>query len=284
MTEQETEDLLGQDMRNIKTMQQLEYFQNKDRQIKGKQNYSSVQNMKRILDYQDYQKYVNERNEKAKKVKIELSSEQLKEDYNITLKYLYSNLTKLMIITILSTIFSIVCFRTFGVSENLVYLSISSIISLLLIIFLFMFLYLGSLVDIYNHKVFYGISMVEAINAIFSLLLCIMNIPITYAKLTCKGRKCKKIRIPSKFILYILGGCNVLIIIGFLVNIKFLYALLAEGFNIFTKREKTIIQKQFEINERKKKIEKKEEKKQEKKEEKNEKKKEATKNKKKHKN
>ena len=91
MNGQETEDLLKIDMKNMKTIQQLDNHQKKERELKEKQNYISIQNIKRLLDYQDYQKYSNERNEKAKQLRIELSSEQLKSDYKITQSYLYLN-------------------------------------------------------------------------------------------------------------------------------------------------------------------------------------------------
>ena len=302
MDGQETEDLLEQDMKNMKTMQQSEYYQNQDKEIKDKQNYTSVQNIKRILDYQDYQQYLKERNEKAKKEIIVLTSEQLKEDYKITKNYLYLNLKKLIIVSILSAIFSIVCFRYFGASNNLAWLTSSNVTSLILCIFLVTFLYLGCLIDIYNHKVFYVISMIEAFNIICSLFLNFMNIYISYDKLTCKGTRCRRIKAPPKVITSILISFNVLSILGYLLNLKFAYALFVEGFNVFTKREKTIVQKQLDINERKRKMdephknEKKEDKKEDKKEEKKadkkedkkadkkEDKKESKKNKKKHKN
>ena len=254
MNGQETEDLLKIDMKNMKTIQQLEYHQKKERELKEKLNYISIQNIKRLLDYQDYQKYSNERNEKAKQLRIELSSEQLKSDYKITQSYLYLNFAKLMITSLLFSIFLFVYFKFLGATQNLAWLFASNITSILLIIFLISFLYMGSLIDIYSHKVFYAISIIESINLIFSIFLNIINIYLTHKKLYCEGPRCSKNKSPSKVMIYILIFCNILIIFGFLLNLKFTYALFVEGFNIFTKKEKSIVQKQLDINERKKKI------------------------------
>ena len=46
MNGQETEDLLKIDMKNMKTIQQLDNHQKKERELKEKQNYISIQNIK----------------------------------------------------------------------------------------------------------------------------------------------------------------------------------------------------------------------------------------------
>ena len=202
-------------------------------------------------DEQEYQLLANNNKNKGKSI-VNLTSEDLKKEYSKKYNYYNNGLNYIFIISIFLIICIFIEFKYLGpLDPNLVILIMSFISAG------FCFLQLinlrgKALIDTYVYVTFYICSMIESILFFSIFIIKIINFILTYKSIN-SGACAKKYRCPGYFIYLFILIINLIIFFSTILCIKFIFVLFSDGFKILFMKEKTIFQKQIEINEKNKK-------------------------------
>ena len=108
------------------------------------------------------------------------------------------------------------------------------------------------LIDSYRYISFYYLSMCESIILLSLMILKSINFIIVFGELNLFENCRNKYKCPGYFIYLLLLSISIVIFVGIFINFKFTIFLFSEAYNILTKRKKTFIQRQNEINENEK--------------------------------
>jgi hypothetical protein len=197
----------------------------------------------------DYQKITN-------KIKInsliELTSEPLKHEYSEKLFYLNKNLRRLFILSVLIIINCSINLKIFKHSELNISMIILSSLSISIILLLYFNIKTNVLLDIYGYSSFYLFSIFHSFILLSLYILEIINFIIFINRFInknyCKGQK--KYICSKNNIYFLIIFLSLFIFIGMIVQFKYILVSFYQAFNILVLGQKTIFQKQIEINEK----------------------------------
>ena len=211
----------------------------------GEAKYRSFSNSKEAED--EYQQLQKNKNQNKLNSLIELTSKSLKLEYNKKLGYLTKNLKRVFLLSILIIFNSFINLKMFGFSELNISIIILSSISVTIAILLLFNIQINILLDLYGYSSFYLFSMFESGILISLYILKIVDFTMMLSKSPrCKGQIiCWKNK-TYYFIIFF----NIIIFIGILFLVKYTLVSFYEAFNILVLKQKTMVQKQMEINER----------------------------------
>ena len=209
-------------------------------------------------NYHGYNTYPEMDNEyasllKQKKLKkksgiINLTSEELKKEYENKNNYLKSYMNIMFLISILSSINSIIEFKYLRPAEKNAAIMILSFISAGLCFVLIVNLNANALIDSFGYQAFYFFAIFEFVIFLVLFVLKFYNFVSVFKELYASTMCKNKIRCPkfsSSIYLFIF---NCVIIICQLICVKFIWNLFLEGFRILMKKEKTLFERQLELN------------------------------------
>ena len=218
-----------------------------DKESLSDRKYHSFSSSKEADD--DYQKGINKNKINSL---IEITSEALKNEYSEKLYYLNKNLRRVFIVSILIIINCSIYLKFFGHSELNISMIILSSLSICIIIILLFNIKTNVLLDIYGYSSFYLFSIFHSIILtslfFFELINFILIINRFIEKHYCKGQN--KYICAKNYIYFLVISISLAIIIGMVLQIKYIYVSFYESFNILVLGEKTMLQKQIEINEK----------------------------------
>ena len=211
----------------------------------GEAKYRSFSNSKEAED--EYQQLQKNKNQNKLNSLIELTSKSLKLEYNKKLGYLTKNLKRVFLLSILIIFNSFINLKMFGFSELDISIIILSSISVTIAILLLFNIQINILLDLYGYSSFYLFSMFESGILISLYILKIVDFTMMLSKSPrCKGQI---ICLKNKTYYFIIFF-NIIIFIGILFLVKYTLVSFYEAFNILVLKQKTMVQKQMEINER----------------------------------
>lgn len=194
----------------------------------------------------EYNDLMNEKKLKKKSAIINLTSQILKEEYTYKYNYFKSGFKFMFLISFMLIVNAFIEFKYLSPSELNVSLLITSFISTGLIIALVINLNEKALLDTVGYSAFYLSSMIEVSLFFFLLLIKIYDLYYIINEISQAYTEGNQILSYSSFIFLILF--NFVNIFGILFCSKFILDLFLEGFNILIMKEKTLFQKQLEIN------------------------------------
>lgn len=228
----------------LRTRQLNKKFKEKDESIKEKfHGFLSSRDMD-----MEYAQLMNQKYLKSKSSIVNLTSEELKQEYTNKYNYFKSGIKFMFLLSIMFVSNSLVEFKYLKPSELNIAILILSIISVGFCIMLIINLNSKVLIDSFGYLAFYLLSVIEAFLFVFIITLKLYNfifiLKEIYIRITCKN----KIKFPkiSSFLFLLLF--NIILFSGFVFCFKFIWNLFLEGFNTLMKREKTLFQKQLELN------------------------------------
>ena len=214
-----------------------------DRNPYGDSEYHSFSTSKEAED--DYQQIIN------KKYKInsylEITSKSLKLEYTRKLEYLKKNLILIFILSSLIILNALFNLKLFGFSELNISTIILSSISITISILLLFNIQTNVLLDLYGYSSFYLFSIFESCILIIIYILKIIDFILT---LTQKSECKKKLICWKNTGYYFIIFFNLIICVGILFLIKYTLVSFYDAFNVLVLKQKTMVQKQMEINER----------------------------------
>ena len=196
----------------------------------------------------EYHSLLNKKLLKSKNSIINLTSKELKKEYENKNNYLKSRIRFIFILSILSIISSVIEFKYLKPAEKNVVLMILSFISAGLCFVLIVNLNANALIDSFGYQAFYFFSILEFIIFLALFVLKLYNFIFVFKELYSSTLCKNKIRCPkfsSSIYLFIF---DLIIIICKLFCIKFIWNLFLEGFRILMKKEKTLFERELELN------------------------------------
>ena len=202
-------------------------------------------------DELEYQLMANNNKNKGKSI-INITSENLKKEYLNKYNYYDNGFKNIFIISFLLFFCILIEFRYLGPSETNIIIQIMCVISAGFCFLLLINIRGKALIDIYAYATFYVFSMIESILFFSLFLLKVINFILIYKRIN-SGNCAKKYRCPGYFIYLFILILNLILFLYIILYIKFTFALFLDGFNILFMKEKTLFQKQIEINEKKQK-------------------------------
>ena len=218
----------------------------KDNPANKTTNYRDYSTIKE--DEQEYQLMANNNKNKGKSI-INLTSENLKKEYLNKYNYYDNGFKYIFIISFLLFFCILIEFRYLGPSETNIVIQIMCVISAGLCFLLLINIRGKALIDIYAYATFYVFSMIESILFFSLFLLKVINFILIYKSIN-SGTCAKKYRCPGYFIYLFILVLNLVLFFCIILCIKFTFVLFLDGFNILFMKEKTLFQKQIEINEK----------------------------------
>ena len=199
---------------------------------------------------EEYQNITDEKNILKKNSIINLTSEELKKEYIEKYNYYYNGLQYLFIISILLIISSFIEIKYLIPSVSNIILLIMSCLSTGFCFMLLVNIKGKVLVDTYGYAGFYLFSIIESTLFLCLFIYKIINIIIIFQQLN--SNLClSKFKCPGYFVYLLLLILTIVIFFGVILNIRFVLTLLLDGYNILILKQKTLFQRQIEINERK---------------------------------
>lgn len=219
-----------------------------DKEIFSEPNYHLYSNSKEVDE--EYQKLQKEKFKLNPPMKI--TSKSLKLEYNKKLVYLNINLRRVFLLSIILVIDSLINLKYIGYSELYISIIILSAFSITITLLLLFNIQTNVLLDLYGYSSFYLFSLFESCMLIIIYILKLVNfLQILFdffSNKNCKGPNhhiCKK-SVMSYFIILI----NIIIFIGVGFQFKFTFKSLIDAFCVLILKQKTTVQKQHEINEK----------------------------------
>ena len=206
-------------------------------------------------DEQEYQLMANINKNKGKSI-INLTSEDLKKEYSDKYNYYNNGLNYIFILSVFLIICIFIEFKYLGPLEPNIIILVMSFISAGFCFLQLINLRGKALIDTYVYVTFYICSMIESILFFSIFIFKLINFILIYKSIN-SGACSKKYRCPGYFIYLFILILNLIIFFGISLCIKFIFVLFLDGFKILFMKEKTIFQKQIEINEKKDKNDKK---------------------------
>ena len=187
------------------------------------------------------------RNENRGNGIINITNEELKKEYNKKYNYYSNRINYLFFISIIVVICSFIEIKNISPTESRIAILILSIMGVCFAFMLLINLRGRALIDLYGYISFYLFLMIES-----AILLCLfiykfLDFIVTFKRLNSPGCG-KNQKCPGYFLYLLILMLNIFIFLGFLMNIKCIFALFLDGFNILLLKKKTLFQKQIEIN------------------------------------
>ena len=196
--------------------------------------------------------FSQDKNSKKKSSIINLTSGELKKEYIKKFSYLKNRITFIFIISILSIINSLMEYKYLKPSELNTILMIMSFLTTGLSFILIVNINAKALIDTFGYQAFYAFSIIETF-IFFSLLILKIYYFINVTNELHSSNICEdRIKCPENSILLFLFIFNCVIILLNLFCVKFICKLFLEGIRIFLKKEKTLFERQLELNKNKK--------------------------------
>lgn len=219
-----------------------------DKNPYGEHNYHSFSAGKEAeKDYQESHKNKNKINSL-----LEITSKSLKLEYNQKLTYLNKNLRIILVLSILIILNSVIKLKFVDFSELNVSIIILSSISITITVLLLFNIQTNVLLDLYGFSSFYLFSIFESCILIILYILTIIDFSFTFNSLSeknkCKGKKNYFCLNNSSYLISVF--LNIFIFIGIFLLIKFTLVSFWQAFNVLVLKQKTTVQKQFEINQK----------------------------------
>lgn len=198
---------------------------------------------------QEYQKMFEQKKIIKEKSIINLTSIDLKKDYTKKYNEYNSGLKNICFISIFSIISTFIEIKYLGPSESNIAILIMCCISITFSIILIISLKENAIIDSYAYVAFYLFSMIESLIFICLFIFKISNFILINQSLSSNG--CiSKYKCTSYFIYLLILMINVIAFVGFIIIIKFSFALFLDGFNILILKKKTLFQRQIERDEK----------------------------------
>lgn len=211
----------------------------------------------------EYQQMFIHRNEIKEKGIIDITSEELKREYNKKYTFYNNGISFIFVLSLIVVLCTLIEIKNLVPTELIVSTLILCILSAFISFMLLISLRTKVLIDSYGYITFYLFSMFESLILISLFLLKFCNFIITFKRLNDSGcpslasihksfpsRK-KKFKCPGYFWYLLMAILNICIFLGFAIYIKFIFELFLDGFNILILKKKTLFQRQIEINENK---------------------------------
>ena len=198
----------------------------------------------------EYQQLNN--NTKKQSPLIDITSEYLKTEYLKNFNMMNNGLYSILILSIIYLIDSILNQKYLESSIINMIILVIACISINAIMMLLISIKSKVLIDAYKYISFYYFSMFESIILLSLMALKSINFIIEFGELNLFGNCRNKYKCPGYFIYLLLLSFSIVIFVGTFINFKFTIFLFSESYNILTKRKKTFIQRQNEINENEK--------------------------------
>lgn len=196
----------------------------------------------------EYTELMNQKYLKTKSGIVNLTSEELKQEYTNKYNYLISGIKFMFLLSIMFISNSLIDFKYLKPSELNIAILILSIISVGFCLMLIINLNSKALIDSFGYLSFYLFAIIETSLFVFIFTLKFYNFIILlneiYTAITCKN----KIRCPKYSSLLFLLLFNIIIFAGIIFCFKFICNLFIEGILTLLKKEKTLFQKQLELN------------------------------------
>jgi len=217
---------------------QLHTFKNEDRTDKKiNQNSKSYKEMDK-----EYYNLLNEKNIKKKSSIINLSSKELKQEYENKYKYYKKGFNFCLLVSILAIIHSLLDNKFLKPSELNSAVLILSFLSASLSFLLIVNINAKALIDSYGYMAFYLFGILESF--IFFALFLLKSYKFIFDFKDIKNKS----SIPKYIKLLIVIILNFIIFAGIILLLKFIWNLFLEGIRILTKKQKTLFERQLELN------------------------------------
>ena len=200
----------------------------------------------------DYEEIQNKKKKLNSPYKI--TSKSLKLEYNKKLSYLDKYLKRILIFSILIIFNSIFIAKVFVLSDLNLFIIILSSISMAIVLLLLFNIKTNVLLDLYGYSSFFLFSMFESCLLGILYLLIIINFIFT-CQLIAKNNNCSAKNSVRYFCwdnraYFLIIFLNICIFFGILMLIKYTINSFWEAFKVLILKQKTTVQKQYEINER----------------------------------
>ena len=201
----------------------------------------------------EYQQISRDNNIKREKSIINLTSEELKEEYSKKINYLKNGIKNIFILSILLIFNTFLELKFLGPSETYVAILIMCCISVGFCFILLVNIKGKALIDSYGYISFYLLSMVESALLLSLFIFKLTNFLLVFKKLNSRESCRNRYKCPGYFIYLLLLITNIIIFLGFLLFSKFIFNLFCDGFNILILKKKTLFQRQIDLEEKEKK-------------------------------
>ena len=195
---------------------------------------------------EEYKELMSQKNLKKSSGIIKLTSEKLKKEYEYKYNYFKSGLKFMFLISIMITSNTFIEFKYFKSTEINISLFITSSISTGLCFVLIVNLNQKALLDSYGYIAFYLLALIETILFFFLLVIKCYDLILVINEFYLTIINDIKYPKHSTFIFLIIF--SLVNIAGVILCIKFIYYLFFEVFDILIMKEKTLFQKQLDIN------------------------------------
>ena len=218
-----------------------------DKETFGEPEFHSYANEKEVDE--EYRKL--QKNKYNMNPPMEITSKNLKLEYNKKLLYLNINLRRIFLLSILLVIDSLINLKYLGFSELYISIFILSAFTVTITLLLLFNIQTNVLLDLYGYSSFYLFSLFKSCILIIIYILKTINFS-QILHTFFRNRKCRKnlnictTNIMSYFIIFV----NLIIFIGIIFQFNFTIKSLYDAFCILILRKKTIVQKQHELNEK----------------------------------
>ena len=196
----------------------------------------------------EYTRLLNQKNIKKNSAIIDLTNEELKKEYENKYRYHKKWIRFLFVISILYILNSLIELKYLKPSELNIVLIIMSFISLGLCFILIVNINAKALIDSFGYQAFYFFAIIEKIIFFFLFILKIYYFVHIIQELYLSTKCNKKFKCPDFSFLLFLFIFNCVIILLNLFCIKFSIQLFLEAVNILMKKDKTLFERQLELN------------------------------------
>jgi hypothetical protein len=195
---------------------------------------------------QEYKQLMNQKNLKRKSGIINLTSEKLKQEYTYKYNYFKSGIKFMLLISIMIVSNTFIEFKYLKITEINISLFITSVISTGLCFALLVNINEKALLDTYGYIAFYLLAMMEAILFFFLFIIKCYDLIFIINELYITIKN--EVKYPKKQTFVFLIFFSLVNIMGILFCFQFIYHLFFEAFDILIMKEKTLFQKQLDLN------------------------------------
>lgn len=214
------------------------------RKLHEEKNYPTKKNFHHFQSYSefdnDYNNLLNQKNKKIKNSIINLTSEVLKEEYEIKSNYLKKGILFLFLMSALAALNSLIENKYLKSNEFNSVILLMAFFSAGLCFVLIVNINAKAIIDSFGYAAFYLLAILQTILFFFLFILKIIKFIFDFMEL-CQRKSSKKY-----FAVLIIF--NSIIIIGNIFCMKFVCIFFLEAFKILTKKKKTLFERQLELN------------------------------------
>jgi len=194
----------------------------------------------------EYKQLMDQKKLKKKSGIIILTSEKLKQEYTCQYNYFKSGIKFMFLISTMIASNTFIEFKYLKITEISISLFITSSISTGICFVLLINIEEKALLDLYGYVGFYLLAMMEAILFFFLLIIKCNDLIFIFNELYITLKN--DIKYPRKQTFVFLIFFSIVNIVGILFCSKFIFHLFFEGFDILIMKEKTLFQKQLDLN------------------------------------